>query len=143
MQKIIIVGVIGVLIVGAGFFIFNNYLYTEKQDDTADIAEVEEPYQATLTGEYVCLTPANGETEDGDCTYGLRTDEGEHYSIIFNVASEENVTLALGDRFIAEGLVTPLSHIRTDQWAYPLKGIFSITGSVKVKTDTEENENSI
>lgn len=138
MSKIVLAGIFVVLIIAAaGFFIFKSFT-AENQQDTIPVV-IEEPYQATLTGEHICLQSA-GISTTTECASGMRTDANEYYSVIFNVASEENIALEIGDRFTASGLVTPLSHISTDQWQYPLKGIFSITGSVQLETQLEETQ---
>jgi hypothetical protein len=55
-RPLLITGIVLALLI-VGFFLFNRYIYNQKQ---ADVSEIPTPYRGTLTGEYVCLPPAEG-----------------------------------------------------------------------------------
>lgn len=125
----LILGGIAVILL-AGFFALNTYIYQEKQ---ADPAEEIEPYRATLTGEYVCLphTDQNG-PQTLECALGIKTDVGEYYALAFAPMSQTPPDLKTGDRFSANGTITPIEMLSTDHWQkYPIEGIFSVTDSVE------------
>ncbi|PIQ91606.1 MAG: hypothetical protein COV70_02795 [Parcubacteria group bacterium CG11_big_fil_rev_8_21_14_0_20_39_22] len=114
----------------AAFYSFNNYIYQEKQSGEI----VTKPYRATLTGEYVCL-PHKDTTgpQTDECANGIRTDIGEYYAIDLYLMSQEHRPLSVGDKISANGLVTPIEYLSTDQWQqYPIEGIFSVTDSLQV-----------
>lgn len=119
---------IGVLIVLAiligGFFVFNAYIYNQKQGDGSI-----EPYRAKLEGEYVCL---EGGKED-DCTKGLLLEDGSRYGIDFMLMSQLAPAIAIGDRISAQGVVNPIERISAAFWhELGIAGIFSVTDSVEV-----------
>ena len=130
-KPILIVGTIAVLLIG-GFFILNRYIYNQKQ---ASANEISTPYRGTLTGEYVCLPPATGSTPASpECVTALLTDQDEYYVIDFNLMSQDRPDLQEGDRFTANGVITPIENLSTDHWQqYPveIEGSFSITDSVQ------------
>lgn len=130
MRKLfLIVGIIVVVLIG-GFFVLNNYIYQEKQ---ADPIEDIKTYRATLTGEYICLPHAdqNG-PQTLECAFGIKTTTGEYYALDFNLMSQTPPELNIGDKFTASGTITPIKMLSTDHWRkYPIKGIFSVTDSVK------------
>ncbi len=128
----IIISVLVVLVIG--FFVFNQYIYDQKQGT----GEAVEPYRATLSGEYVCLphTDTTG-PQTMECAYGIKTDAGEYYGVDFMLMSELQTELQVGQRFTANGVITPIERLSTDHWRiYPIEGIFSVTDSVV--TDTED-----
>src|SRR5688572_7335269 len=93
------------IILGIGFFVFNAYIYKQKQGS----GEVTPPYPATLSGEYVCLPhiDATGQQTDG-CANGILTDVGEYYAVDFNLIAPEPSVVTIGDHFTASGVVTPI-----------------------------------
>ncbi len=93
-----------------------------------------EPYRATLSGEYVCLPHRDGAVrETEECAPGVKTDAGEYYAIDFYLMSQEHRPLSVGERFSANGLVTPIERLSTNRWQkYQVEGIFSVTDSVRV-----------
>lgn len=90
-------------------------------------------YRTELQGEYVCMRAvSSAEPESSDCAYGIKTDKDEYFALDFNLLSQEKAKLKPGDRFSAGGTVTPIEMISTDYWQkYNVKGIFSVTDSVK------------
>ena len=50
-MKILIYILISVVFLIAGFYLFNAFIYNEKQEQN----QVVEPYAATVSGEHVCL----------------------------------------------------------------------------------------
>jgi hypothetical protein len=128
MKKILItIGIVAVVLI-AGFYAFNAYIYQEKQGDNDDITS----YRGTLSGEVVCLPHADtsGPTTM-ECAYGLRTDVGEHYALDLNLMSQEAAPLETGERITANGLITPIEMLSSDHWkTYDIEGIFSVTDSL-------------
>src|SRR5690606_20875740 len=107
----------------------NNYIYEKKQGDGTV-----EPYQATLSGEYVCLPHKDtSRPQTDECTFGLKTDVGEYYAMNTYAMSQMHGPLNPGDRITASGVVTPIELLSTNQWdKYPIEGIFSVTNSLQV-----------
>jgi hypothetical protein len=126
MQKIAIWLIIGVMVLTGGFYMFNSYIYNQKQQSTDDII----PYSATLTGEYTCLPHTNTEgPQTLECAFGLKTEEGLYYALDFNYFPEavppEN--LLTGESYTFTGTVTPAVMLSNDYWQkYPIEGIFSV-----------------
>lgn len=117
----------GILIV-AGFYAFNAYIYAEKQADPGDIVS----YRATLSGEVVCLPHAGDGPHTMECAYGLKTDAGEHYALDLTLLSQQHAPLETGERISANGTVTPVEMLSSDQWQrYDIEGIFSVTDSLE------------
>ena len=128
MKKVVYVFVILTVLIGA-FFALNHFIYTEKQGDPGAI----ERYRGTLTGEVVCLPhrDTSGPTTL-ECALGIRTDAGEHYALDFSLMSQENPGVDSGDRFTANGMITPIELLSTDHWRkYDIEGILSVTDSVE------------
>jgi len=120
----IALGTLAVLV--AAFFAVNSYIYTAKQGDG-----VVESYRGTLSGEYVCLPhkDTSGPQTD-ECAFGLKTDTGEYYAVDFALMSQTAPQLAMGERFSANGVITPIEMLSSDHWRiYDIKGIFSVTDS--------------
>ena len=117
-------------------FILNSYFAVEKQKEIT----ITEPYRASLTGEQVCLPP---KSTDGlatlECARGIKTDEGEYYALDFDVSSQTPPDIQNGERFSADGVVTPIERLNTDQWQkYDIEGIFSITDSFEFEGERNE-----
>ncbi len=129
----IIFGIVAfVAILVGGFFVLNQYIYNEKQEQNP---EAFEPYRATLAGEQVCLPPRDTTGPVTlECAIGLKTDVGEYYALDFNLMSQEVRPIMNGERFTANGTVTPIERLSTDHWQkYDVEGIFSITDSVVIE----------
>jgi len=140
MKKVILVGIVGILVLCliAGFFALNAYIYKEKQGTN----ETFEPYRATLSGEYVCL-PHRDQSgpQTLECMGGLQTDVGEYYAVDLMLMSQMHEPLEVGQRFSANGVVTPIERLSTDQWQkYAVEGIFSITDALEVEGEAEVYE---
>jgi len=129
-KSLLILGVMLITVLVAGFFVLNSYIYNEKQSVT-----VVEPYRATLTGEQVCLPtrdPSKPITKE--CAIGIKTDTGEYFALDFNLMSQETPQLQSGLRFSANGLVTPIENLSTDYWQkYNVESIFSVTDSLEIE----------
>lgn len=128
MKKTALILIALVILLVAGFYALNAYIYAEKQEGAAV-----ERYRATLTGVQVCLPHKN---TDGpttlECAIGMKTDAGEHYALDFSLMSQIPPSIQDGDRFEASGMVTPIEMLSTDQWQkYDVEGIFSVTDGVK------------
>lgn len=114
----------------AVFYLFNNFIYQEKQSNGI----VAEPYRASLSGEYVCL-PDNelASRQTDECVFGLKTDTGEYYGIDFFLMSQTHDPVEVGQRISANGSVVPVERLNAAQWRrYPIEGIFSVTDSLTI-----------
>lgn len=129
MKKILSTIVLLSIVLVAGFYAFNAYMYHQKQGDSNDI----QSYRGTLSGEVVCLPHKGDGPHTMECAYGLRTDSGEHYAIDLTAMSQEQRPLETGERISANGLITPVEMLSSDHWqTYDIVGIFSVTDSVEV-----------
>lgn len=125
MTKNILIGcVVTLCILVLGFFVLNEYIYSEKQATDQPV----EPYRATLQGEYLCLPhiDTSGAQTD-ECTHGIKTDVGEYYAINFALMSQTHDPLQIGERISAAGVVTPVTE---ELQKYPISGIFAVTDSL-------------
>lgn len=128
-NKVIPAVLFGAVILLAGFFVLNSYIYNEKQ---APVEQSFEPYEAKLAGEYVCLVSTADAVRD-ICELGIKTAAGEYYAVDFATLPKEQEKLTIGDTFEAAGVVTPIERLSSDRWQqYGVKGIFTVTGSVVV-----------
>jgi hypothetical protein len=94
------------------------------------------PVRTSLSGTYVCLPHRNTSgPQTMECAFGIRTDDGKHYGIDFNLMSQtkpENIEM--GSRITANGLMTPVEMLSSDRWTtvYNIVGIFSVTDSLVI-----------
>ncbi len=99
----------------------------EKSPD-ADNPDIRS-YRATLTGAYECLPHKNQNgPQTMECAFGIKLDDGSHYALDFNFASQTPPNIEMGTRVSASGLVTPIemlssTHLRD---TYNVKGILSV-----------------
>lgn len=130
MKKFLITLISLIAVSVVAFFALNNYIYEEKQGDPKDTT----PYEATLTGEQVCLPHKDTRgPQTLECAFGMKLDTGEYYALDFNRSPQGITTLKTGDRFKATGIVTPIEMLSSDQWKkYDIQGIFSITSALEV-----------
>jgi len=115
------------IVLVAGFFALNAFIYAEKQGD----GEVSR-YRGTLSGEVVCLPhkDTTGPTTL-ECAMGMKTEAGEYYVLDLALMSQQSLPLDNGDRFTANGVITPMELLSTDHWQkYDVVGIFSVTDSL-------------
>lgn len=119
--------ILAIIITGAAFQAFNNYIYEQKQGEGNNF----EPYQATLTGEYVCLPHRDtAGPQTLECAYGIKTEVGEHYALDFGADSQDPQDIIMGKKVTITGIITPIERLSTDQWQkYDVEGIFSVTDS--------------
>lgn len=129
MKKIFPITAAVVLLLIVGFFAFNAYIYNAKQGDGGDIVS----YRGTLTGTHVCLPHADTDgPQTLECALGMKTDAGEYYALDFSLMSQMDPLLQTGERFRANGLITPIEMLSSDHWQqYAIEGIFSVTDSVE------------
>jgi len=127
------IGFLVVVLFVGGFFVFNNYIYEEKQAETEVLAT---PYRATLTGEYLCLPYTNTPSEtstDTDCELGILTDTGEYYAINFYLMSQTHDPIKVGQKISGNGSIQPAENLSSSHWQqYPIEGIFSVTDSLQI-----------
>lgn len=129
-MKIIAYAAISLIFLSVGFYLFNNFIYQEKQEPNSKL----EPYSAILSGEQVCLPHKiqNGSTTD-ECAFGLLTETGEYYALDLAQMTGQHQVIMPGDRITAEGIVTPAANLSTGQWEkYVIDGLFSVTTSLEV-----------
>lgn len=129
MKKALTITVLAAALLVGGFYAFNAYIYNQKQADPGDVRS----YRGTLTGEVVCLPHRNTDGPNTmECAFGMKTEVGEYYALDFTAMSQEQPPLDTGDRFTANGLITPLELLSTDHWQkYDIEGIFSVTDSLR------------
>lgn len=120
----IVAGVVVVLLI----VLFANQNRSQNQEP-ADITRE----RMTLTGTYLCLPHRDTSgPQTLECALGLKTDDGTYYALDFNLLSQMPPEIATGERISASGIFTPVEMLSTDMWQkYPIKGIFSVTDSVK------------
>jgi hypothetical protein len=130
MKKIIFYVGSGILIVGAGFFALNSYIYQKKQSQEPNAIV---PYPGTLTGEYTCLKlKDSSKPQTLECIYGLKTNQGEFYALDFNSVPSGMPNLKSEERITVTGTITPIEMISADYWQkYDVKGIMSVTGDIQ------------
>lgn len=116
------------LVLLAGFFSFNAYIYNQKQAENPI-----ERYRGTLSGEFLCLPHVDtAGPQTDECAFGLKTDAGEYYAVDFALMSQMAPEITPGERFTASGMITPIEMLSTDHWRkYQVVGIFSVTDSVE------------
>lgn len=130
-RSVITIILLIIAIIVIGFYTFNNYIYEEKQIDNSTYT----PYRGTLTGVQTCLPHKDTSgPQTMECAIGMQTDAGEYYALDFAVMSQIPPEIQNGQRFSANGLITPIENLSSDHWQkYNVKGIFSVTDSVKVE----------
>lgn len=135
-MKNILITFFGVaMILIAGFFWLNSYIYTEKQADAPQAERV------TLSGTYMCLPLSDTATVSDDCAVGIQTVGGDYYAIDLGLMSQGAPSLTDGDMITASGVLTPVATLSTDYWQkYPIIGIFSVTDSLEVAEKIPEQE---
>ncbi len=129
MKKLFAPILLALVLLVAGFYGLNAYIYQEKQGDPSEI----ERYRGTLSGEVVCLphTNTSGPTTL-ECAIGLRTDTGEHYALDLALMSQQADPPETGERISANGMITPIELLSTDYWRQnDIDGIFSVTDSLE------------
>jgi len=127
---LIVYTITSVLAFVALFYLISNFIYTEKQPSV-----VLDPYQVELAGEYVCL-PHKDTTgpQTDECAFGLKTDDGAYYAVDLSSVSQEGIYFMVGNRITANGIVTPIERLSTNQWVkYRIDGIFVVTDSLQVQ----------
>ncbi len=129
MKKLLLYIPLAIIVLVGGFYALNAYIYAEKQSDGSEITS----YRGTLSGEVVCLPHKDTSGPvTMECAYGLRTDVGEHYALDLSAYSEMAPGMDVGSRISANGLITPVEMLSSDQWLkYDIEGIFSVTDSVQ------------
>ncbi len=129
MKKPLLIIVALIVLLVAGFFAFNAYIYKEKQGDGKAVTS----YRGTLTGTQVCLPHADTDgPQTLECALGMKTDTGEYYALDFGTLSQGMPPLTDGDRFSATGLITPVEMLSSDHWKkYDIQGILSVTDAVQ------------
>ena len=137
-MKKILVAILVVVFLAISFFAFNAYIYYKKQGDTSKHLA---PYQGTLSGEFVCLPHTDGTVlQPSECTYGIKTSSGIYYALDLTTTSSTPPPLALGDNFVANGLIIPSKYVHLEQLKkYPVAGLFIFSDLVKNYKLNEKN----
>ncbi len=126
MKKPLAYIVLAAVLLVAGFYAFNAYIYAQKQGNPAEVTS----YHGTLSGEVVCLPYRGDGPHTMECAIGLRTDVGEHYVLDFTASSRQQTAPETGTRFTASGRITPIEMLSGDRWkTYDVVGVFSVTDS--------------
>lgn len=116
------------------FYTFNKFIYNQKQAPNPSTAPA--PYEATLTGTYVCLPHRDTSgPQTMECAFGLKTASGEHYALDFgeNSTGEE---FRAGETATLFGTITPIEYLSSDHWQiYDIVGILSIKANADDKSD--------
>ena len=130
MQRLLIIAIVIVVLLVGGYVAINRYNQKPGKDP-----ESLTPHRGTLSGEYICLPPEGERTlETPDCHFAVKTEDGKIYVVDFNLMSQDRPDLKVGDRFTANGVITPIENLSMDYWQkYPtrIEGIFSVTDSVQ------------
>jgi len=103
---------------------------SQNRDDEKEVVS----YRGSLTGTYECLPhKAGGDVQTLECAFGIKTDKGDHYALDFNLMSQSRPDLKVGERFSANGLVTPIEMLSSEYLrnTYDVKGVFSVTDSLR------------
>lgn len=92
------------------------------------------PKRVTMEGEIVCLPNKNTKgPQTLECAYGIKTNDGNYYSLDTYPMSATPPKYNVGDRIKANGVLVPIEQISTDTWdKYNIKGIFSATDSLEI-----------
>lgn len=109
------------------FWALNSFIYNKKQMS----AEAVTPYEATLSGEYVCLESTGpGISQTMECAFGIKTQSGEQYALDFGEGDVGSQFVA-GETVSVSGVITPLARLSSDHWQkYGIQGIFSVSGVI-------------
>lgn len=93
-----------------------------------------EAQRVTLEGVVDCLSHKDTSgPQTLECAIGFRTDDGKSYALDTNLMPQPVLDYTTGDRIQANGIVTPIEALSSDQWQkYDIDGIFSITDSLEV-----------
>lgn len=94
--------------------------------------ELETPERVTMTGTFLCLPHKDrGEFQTMECAFGIQTEDGKYYAVDFSLSSNSEIEPAIGEKFTAGGILTPIEMLSNDHWKiYPIEGIFSVTDRI-------------
>lgn len=106
-----------------------------KKQEVVGTQNLSEPTArgTTISGTYICLphTDTSG-PQTLECALGLRATDGSYYALDFSQSQNAQFDLKTGDRFSAEGILTPVDDLDSGPWEkYPIKGVFKITGEIE------------
>lgn len=125
------IGFLVVLVLAVvGFYVFNSYIYNEKQGEPQlNQQENFEPQRMTLSGKFVCLPHRDTSgPQTLECAHGLLANNGMYYALDFNLMSQTQPNFVAGQEITAGGVFTPIERLSTDHWSkYNMVGIFSVT----------------
>ncbi len=87
------------------------------------------PYEATLSGTYVCLPHADTSgPQTEECAFGLQTGPDTYYAVNFGESPSAMEQFQSGAFITAVGFIVVKEALSTNQWAkYNMEGIFTIT----------------
>lgn len=127
--------IIGVTLILFGIFAFANQQNQKTPENKITITPtptIDTPQKVTLKGEVVCLPHKDTSgPQTLECAFGLKADDGNYYAL--DAGSQVPPPYNTGEHIQASGIFTPIERLSTDHWQkYNVKGIFSITDSVKV-----------
>lgn len=128
MKKAILIFGIILLVLVAGFFVFNNYIYNQKQAKVPD----EGPF--IMTGEISCLPKKGNGPQTMECAFGLLGDDGFYYALR-NFADDQPISeaidgaknLKISGNFSNERLKGP------DGNSYDIAGVIDVQSVEKIE----------
>jgi hypothetical protein len=135
-NKYVLFGALALIVLGAAaLFLFPKAPPKSDASLTPVGGQAEEPQRVSLTGTFVCLRHVDTEgPQTMECAFGIKLDDGTYYAVDFALMSQMAPNIPTGKRFSASGVLTPIERLSTDHWRkYPIKGIFSVTDSVKME----------
>lgn len=119
---ILAIGFVALLVLG--FYFLNNQIYLEKQEN----GQVIEPYQAQLTGEFVCLPHRDtAGPQTLECAFGIVTQTGEYYALDLANDPSQIADIQTKQPIAVNGTITPIEGVSIDTWdKYEIEGVFSV-----------------
>jgi hypothetical protein len=97
---------------------------TPSPSSSAGVTNV--PTNVTLQGEYVCLPKKGDGPHTLECAFGIKADDGNHYSLSMNPGIA-GANVPTGSHIKVTGLLVPIEQISTDMWrSYDIRGIISV-----------------
>lgn len=123
MNKKISIFVFVVFVIFSILFLMKNFVFSVSPFATQSPVV---PFETSLTGEYGCIPhKKTSGPQTLECALGVKTVEGDYYSIDTSQLSQEFVmSLQVGQKIIVSGHVVPVEMLSTDHWQkYNLKGI--------------------
>jgi hypothetical protein len=98
--------------------------------------QVQVPYEASFTGEYICLPHKDTSGEQTlECALGLKVDNGLYIAMDMSelLQSNQGTQFTTGSKLLVKGTFVPIEQISTDHWQqYPILGILKVKEASKL-----------